>query len=124
VVVQYFERGALEYRPRQAGNTTSEAERLTRVLKPIDLGAQYAAERQLPPAEALRGPFLDFYNRVNGEWRLGRAISAELTEDVNGLPTRVQYFRNGRLELNPATRTIVASSLGTWAWGAQCSAAH
>jgi len=122
VVVQYFQRGALEYRPKQVGNTTSEAERLTRILKPIDLGTRYLAERQLLAAEAPRGPFLDFYNRINGAWRLGQPISAELTEDLNGTPTTVQYFRNGRLELNPATHAVAVSALGQWAWDAQCSA--
>ncbi len=127
VVVQYFEGGALEYHPGKGGNpkTTPEIEQLTHVLQALELGVKYAAGRQLPSADqALRGPFLDFYNRVNGAWRLGRAISAELTEDVNGMPTRVQYFQNGRLELNPVTHAVVVSSLGKWAWGAQCSAAH
>jgi hypothetical protein len=125
VIVQYFERGVLEYRRKHIGNITSEAEQLMRILKPVDLGVRYAGGRELPEAkQELRGPFLDFYNRINGAWRLGQPISAELTEDVNGTPTTVQYFQNGRLELNPATHAIVVSALGKWAWDAQCSATH
>jgi len=123
VVVQYFQRGALEYHPRDVGNIALETERLTRILKPVDLGSRYAAGRDLPPAEAPRGAFLHFYNQINGAWRLGQPISAELTEDVDGQPTTVQYFQNGRLELNPATRAVAASALGEWAWDAQCNAA-
>ena len=66
---------------------------------------------------------MDFYNSINGHWRLGGPISAELTETINGVPTRVQYFEKGRLELNPATQTIRAGALGKQALDVRCAAA-
>ena len=77
----------------------------------------------LPAPQPPQGKFLDFYNGVNGHWRLGGPISAELTEPINGVPTRVQYFEKGRLELNPSTQTIALGSLGRLALDARCAKA-
>ena len=89
------------------------------VIQPTALGAALAAGRGLPPPQPPQGQFLDFYNGVNGHWRLGGPISAELTETINGVPTRVQYFEKGRLELNPATQTVRMGQLGKLALDAR-----
>ncbi|NJO06093.1 MAG: hypothetical protein HC876_11530 [Chloroflexaceae bacterium] len=46
-----------------------------------------------------------------------------MIEDVNGIPTRVQYFRRGRLEVNPKTGVIQFGQLGSWFWEQRCNAA-
>jgi hypothetical protein len=44
----------------------------------------------------------------------------ELIEEVNGVPTKVQYFQKGRLELNPTTGVIQMGHLGGWAFNMHC----
>ena len=124
-VIQFFEGAVLELDPSASGDphTVPGADKLMRVLRPVDLGAQAAAGRGLLPSDgSVAGAFRDFYGRVSGEWRLGGPISAELTEEIGGVPTRVQYFQHGRLELNPATGQVVVGALGRLAWDAQCAA--
>jgi hypothetical protein len=124
-VVQYFEGAVLEFYPEAMGdrNKVPEVERILSGVKPVELGSAYAGGRPLPAPQPPQGPFLEFYNRINGDWRLGSPISAELTEDIGGVPTRVQYFQKGRLELNPATQTVGVGSLGKSAWEARCAVA-
>jgi len=56
------------------------------------LRAALAAGRSLPAPQPPQGKFLDFYNGVNGPWRLGGPISAELTETINGVPSLMIAF--------------------------------
>jgi hypothetical protein len=124
-VIQYFEAAVLIRDPNAAGDpgTTPEDEQIMRVIRSTDLGVASTADRALPPSDgSIQGPFREFYDRINGPWRLGSPISAELIEDVGGIPTRVQYFQNGRLEWNAATNIVAVSSLGKSAWDAQCAA--
>jgi hypothetical protein len=125
VVMQYFENALLEYHPGDNSDMRGlpEAEKVMLVIRPTDLGVALAAGRSLPPSQPPQGKFLDFYNGINGPWRLGGPISAELTETINGVPTRVQYFEKGRLELNAATQTVRLSPLGKSALDARCAAA-
>ena len=126
VVMQYFEGALLEFHPRDKSELRGlpAAEQAMLVIQPSSLGAALAAGRNLPPPQPPQGQFLDFYNGVNGSWRLGGPISAELTEKINGVPTRVQYFEKGRLELNPATQTIAVGPLGKMALDAECAKAR
>jgi hypothetical protein len=125
VVVQYFEGALLEFHPRDKSELRGlpEADQVVLVIQPAGLGAALAAGRSLPASQPPQGKFLDFYNGVNGSWRLGGPISAELTEVINGVPVRVQYFEKGRLELNPATQTIAVGPMGKLALDARCAAA-
>lgn len=126
VVVQYFTSAVLEYHPELAGDSkiTPEIDQLKRVLRPVELGSAYAQGRALPPpAPSLSSAFRDLYARINGEWRLGRPISTELPELVEGVPMRVQYFQTGRLELRITSSTATVGALGQSAWDAQCGAA-
>jgi len=122
MVMQYFENALLEFhpKPKEALRGLPEAEQAVLVIQPASLGTALAAGRSLPAAQPPQGKFLDFYNGVNGAWRLGSPISAELTETINGAPMRVQYFERGRLELNPATQTVTIGALGKLALNAQC----
>jgi hypothetical protein len=122
VVMQYFENAVLEFRPRDNSELRglSDADQARLVILPTDLGAASAAGRKLPPPQPPQGKFLAFYSSANGHWRLGGPISAELTETINGVPMRVQYFEKGRLELNPATQTIRLGQLGKLTLDAQC----
>ena len=125
VVMQYFENALLEYHPGDNSDMRGlpEAQKVMLVIRPTDLGAASAAGRKLPPPQPPQGKFLDFYNSINGRWRLGGPISAELTETINGVPTRVQYFEKGRLELNPATQAVRVGPLGKQVLDAQCAKA-
>jgi hypothetical protein len=122
VVMQYFENAVLEFYPRDKSQLRglSDADQAMLVIQPTDLGAASATGRSLPPPQPPQGGFLDFYNSINGHWRLGGPISAELTETIDGVPTRVQYFQKGRLELNPATKTVRVGNLGQQALDVQC----
>jgi hypothetical protein len=121
-VVQYFENALLEFHPKPNSELRDlpEADKVVLVIQPAGLGAALAAGRGLPAAQPPQGTFLDFYNGVNGPWRLGSPISAELTETINGVRMRVQYFEKGRLELNPATQTIRLGQLGKLALDVEC----
>ena len=126
VVMQYFENALLEFHPRDNKELRglSDADQAMLVIQPTDQGAALAAGRSLPSPQPPQGKFLDFYNSVNGHWRLGGPISAELTETINGVPTRVQYFEKGRLELNPAAQTIRLGQLGKQVLDAECAKAR
>jgi hypothetical protein len=125
VVAQYFEGALLEYHPKEAGDLSglATAEQVVRAIWPAGLGRMVAGGRSLPAPQPPQGAFLDFYNGINGAWRLGNPISAEFTEDINGAPTRVQYFEKGRLEWNPSTQSVAVGSLGKSVLDAQCEAA-
>jgi len=126
VVVQYFEGALLEYhpQPREELQGLPPDERAMRVITAVGLGSALAAGRDLPAPQPLQGAFVDFYNRVNGPWRLGAPISAELTETINGVPIRMQYFEKGRLELNPGAQTVAVGPLGKQALDAECAKAR
>ncbi len=125
MVVQYFEGALLEFHPKSKDELRGlpEADQARLVIQPASLGAALAAGRSLPALQQPQGKFLYFYNSVNGRWRLGGPISAELTETINGVPIRVQYFEKGRLELNPATQTIALGPLGKLALDVRCASA-
>ena len=124
-VLQYFEGALLEFHTRDKSELRglTDIEQAVLVIQPASLGAALAAGRSLPAPQPPQGKFLDFYNSINGPWRLGGPISAELTETINGVPMRVQYFEQGRLELNPATQTVAIGALGKSALDARCAAA-
>jgi uncharacterized protein with LGFP repeats len=138
-VVQYFEAGALELRPGAENDPDfpylDEAEQTRRLVTPIDLGSAYTAGRSFPPPESqpaegrrfdetgyrVRGEFLSFYDAVSGRWRLGAPISPELTEDIGGVPTTVQYFQRGSLIWNAQANRVELGRLGNWGWEIQCT---
>ncbi len=137
-VVQYFEAAVVEFYPELAsGPDFAElpwSVRIRRALKPVNLGQAYTAGREFPQLDdipegaryfaetgyTLQGDFRRFYEGAYGEWRLGPPISEALTETINGVPTRVQYFVNGRLEVNPSTGVMQYGQLGVWAQEIQC----
>jgi hypothetical protein len=137
VVVQYFEAAVLEYHPDAGGHSfdeISKRERALRLLRPLDLGHAYTAGRTFQAPEhvpegarrfsetghTLGGDFRRFYEGAYGQWRLGAPISEELIEPINGVPTRVQYFQKGSLEVNPDTGVIQLGQLGRWLYNARC----
>jgi hypothetical protein len=137
MVVQYFEAAMLEYHPDATSSTYEEItrrERAMRLISPVDLGKAYTVGRTFPQREVIpdggrrfsetgytiQGEFRRFYEGISGEWRLGAPISEELVEEINGVPTRVQYFQKGRLELNPTTGVIQMGHLGGWAFNMHC----
>jgi hypothetical protein len=61
---------------------------------------------------------------MNGPWRLGQPISNEQVEQVNGVPTRVQYFERGRLEWREASQSVGFSPLGVQARAITCQQAQ
>lgn len=139
-VVQYFQRGVFELYPeatrRPDINKFSEADRIALGVRAVALGEQLVEGRTFPAAgvpapdaqvfpetgHTLQGEFLNFYNSaIRGPWRLGAPISEELDENINGVPTRVQYFQKGRLQWNDATKHVEISMLGAWSWDQQCA---
>lgn len=137
IVIQYFEVTPLQLRRgvrRDAEfDQLSPAEQAMRLVQPVAIGRAYAGERSFAqrgqtPAGAQRfesgytvgGEFLAFYQDAFNRWRLGLPISEELSEDVNGTPTWVQYFEHGRLEWNATAQVVEISRLGNWAWDMQC----
>jgi hypothetical protein len=126
VVVQYFEHAVLEYHPEAAAKYPNfallpEAQQIQILIRPVAIGSAFTSSRGYGPGDHdLKGPFKTWYDQYYGSWRLGRTLSAQMTEDVNGTPTTVQYFERGRLELNPATGTVGPSALGTWSFDQQC----
>src|SRR5262249_5932338 len=125
VVVQYFEAALLELHPVPSSELRGlpPAEQVVRVIQPAGLGGAPAAGRGWRGRQPPQAQFRDFYNGVNGPWRLGNPISAELSETINGVPIRVQYFEKGRIELNPATQSIAIGPLGKLSLDARCAAA-
>lgn len=137
-VVQYFEAAVLEYDPgRDNGPGFAQlpmVDRALRAIQPIDIGLAYTAGRTFPRSDqvprggrrfpetgfSIHGDFKRFYEGLRGEWRLGPPISEEFVEEINGVPTRVQYFHKGRLEANPTTGVIQLGHLGAWALDTQC----
>jgi hypothetical protein len=138
-VVQYFEAAVLEYHPEKGGGTSwgemTRGARALRLIEPLDLGHGYTAGREFPKPEyvpedaryfsetghTIRGDFRTFYEGSHGEWRLGAPISEELTEEIYGIPTKVQYFQKGRLEVSPETGVIRFGQLGRWAYELHCT---
>ncbi len=96
-LLQYFQTMRLEY---DDDPTLSEANRIS--LFPLGEWDLPAPENQTPwpgvdSGLTVQGNFLDFYETNDGALILGPPISPELDRDG----TRVQYFRNGRLEWVP-----------------------
>lgn len=139
VVVQYFEAAVLEFRPENTGGDSfydiTAEERAMRLIQPANIGLAYTAGREFPRRDdipsggrrfqetgyTLHGDFLEFYEGLHGEWRLGAPISEAFVEEINGTPTRVQYFQRGRLEVNlDGADTIRLGQLGSWAFNRQC----
>jgi hypothetical protein len=139
-VVQYFESAVLVLNPDARGDEgyddLGRFERLQAVVEVMELGRHYTEGRTFapPPEEGvpyatyfhdtghfLGGEFRDFYQRASGEWRFGSPISEEIVEEINGVPTTVQYFENGRLEMNPETGTVQVTGLGSWRFAVQCA---
>jgi hypothetical protein len=124
-VVQYFEAAVLELNSNPGDlRNVPESEQIMRVIRPVAIGATAVGDSTPPPDGTVAAPFRQFYDQLNGVWRLGSPISAELTEDIGGVPTTVQYFQNGRLELNRSTGAVSAGALGARAWDAVCRAAR
>ncbi len=138
-VVQYFEAAVLVYMPELAGtgedwSNKSKTARALRLIRPVELGHTFTQGRSFPqheniPADGrhfsetgytLTGEFRRFYEGAYGEWRLGAPLSEEFIEEINGVPTRVQYFQKGRLEVNPETGVIQFGQLGRWYHGIRC----
>jgi hypothetical protein len=140
-VVQYFEAGLVEIVPGAETvpgfDLLPEDEQIRRRLRFVNVGEIYVNVNGLsfpPPASEppggqrfeetgyrVRDEFLAFYDGVNGRWRLGVPISGELTEELNGVPTRVQYFQNGMLLWNEAAGRVEFGPLGRWGWERQCA---
>ncbi|GAC1546672.1 MAG: hypothetical protein NVS2B7_21970 [Herpetosiphon sp.] len=128
-VVQYFTAGALELHPE--GGMSPEfpklerREQIKRLVAPLTIGTEYASGRVTTGGgNEVAALFAPFYRSVRGTWRLGAAISGPLTEQLDGHATTVQYFQNGRLQVNPSTGTIEAGNLGQLVWQARCDGAH
>jgi Cellulase (glycosyl hydrolase family 5) len=122
-VVQYFERAALELHTENTDNPNFRAlpkeVRTRQLIVPSNLGLAYGAGRGFGAGPPVSATFQDFYKRIDGGWRLGAPISGELTEDIGGAPTTVQYFTKGRLERG-ADGAIRVGQLGSWALEEQC----
>jgi hypothetical protein len=127
-VVQYFERAVLELHTEGTDDpefdSLSREERTMRLIRPVELGAAYAAARGFGGEHAVSPMFQSFYTAINGSWRLGAPISDALVEDLDGAQTSVQYFQKGRLEWNAAAGEAQVSHLGNWALDAQCQQAQ
>ena len=138
-VIQYFSAGALAYYP-EATKTPGfyqydEIGQVQLLIRPLAIGRTMTADRSFPPVDrpperearffpstghTLRGDFLSFYKGTFSDWRFGAPISEELTEQINGVDTRVQYFENARLEWDAAASTVRVGALGREAWDQQC----
>jgi hypothetical protein len=123
MVVQYFERAVLELHTENTDDPNfrmlPKDVRTRRLIVPRDLGLAYGAGRGYAAGPPISTAFKDFYNRIDGTWRLGPPVSGELTEDIAGAPTAVQYFQKGRLERS-ADGSIQVGQLGSWALEEQC----
>lgn len=124
LLVQYFERGRLEYHPELPGAP----------VLPGRVGAEYAEMLQLyfnPASEpgplpgvivfeqtgyTLREPFLGFWRAHGGVRSFGYPISEPLWEYIDQHMVQVQYFERARLERHPIGQRQVdqirISSLG------------
>jgi hypothetical protein len=123
VVVQYFERAVLGLYTEGTDDPNfrarPEVDRIRYMIVPLDLGLNYGAGRGFGVGPALGATFQEFYMRIDGAWRLGPPISGELTEQIGGATTTVQYFQKGRLERS-ADGNIQIGQLGSWALDEQC----
>jgi hypothetical protein len=128
-VIQYFEAGALQLRPnavREPGFATLPTiVQIQRQVVPLDVGVGHASSRGIPAGgeREIADVFQSFYRAIHGQWRLGEPITDAFVEDLGGVSTTVQYFRNGRLQLNPTTGVVEAGNVGRSAWAARCAAA-
>jgi hypothetical protein len=122
-VVQYFERAVLGLYTEGTDDPNfrarPEVDRIRYMIVPLDLGLNYGAGRGFGAGPALGATFQEFYTRIDGAWRLGPPISGELTEEIGGATTTVQYFQKGRLERS-ADGNIQIGQLGSWALDEQC----
>ncbi len=138
--IQFFEGAVLvldtSARGEEGYGELGKFERLKAVVKVQPIGLQYTEGREFPPpaeeppyasyfpetGHYLRGPFREFYRRAQEAWRFGYPISEELTEEINGVPTTVQYFERGRLEWDAEAKTVQVGHLGSWSWQMRCAA--
>jgi len=107
-IVQYFERGRLEYHPEQAGTPyqvqlgllgrEATAGRVFDPAAPAD-GARFFPETQ----HNLYGKFLIYWEKRGGVARFGLPISEEMDEasPSDGQVRRTQYFERARFEYHP-----------------------
>lgn len=107
-IVQYFERGRLEYHPELAGTPfqvqlglvgrEATAGRVFDPAAPAD-GARYFPETQ----HNLYGKFLVYWEKRGGVDRFGLPISEEMDEvsPMDGQTRRTQYFERARFEYHP-----------------------
>lgn len=124
VVVQYFERGRLEYHdgpdgPRVlVGRVGAEyAEAIWRVFDPPPAYVSTTGLRVFDATGyAVDGPFLSFWEANGGMETLGYPLSEPVWEQVGDQMLQVQYFERGRLERHPASNGVPddvrVSSLG------------
>lgn len=126
-VVQYYSGAVLAYYPEAAEapgwGDLLPAERLERLIRPLNIGELYLAARGTPAApSAIDDEFDHIYRALGGRWRFGAAITPKLSEEQGGVAVRVQYFQHGSLRTNPATGAVEPGPLGQWAWEQQCAA--
>ncbi len=124
VIVQYFERGRLEFHSEQAGapvlpgRVGSEyAQELWRVFEtPLALVPTSNALYFESTGHTLREPFLHFWQAKGGTETFGFPISEPLWEYVGDEMVLVQYFERGRLERHQfadgTSQSIIISPLG------------
>lgn len=139
-VVQYFEAAVLEFDDEATEQTgfyqLPIQEQTMRAIQPRYLGYEYTAGREFSPpgprsentryfpgtGYSVSTRFWPAYENLLGPWRLGAAISSEMTEDLGSGPTQVQYFEKGRLEYHTQQNAAYPGQLGRWAWEQRCQA--
>jgi hypothetical protein len=127
-VVQYFEAAVLAWHDERMGDPSfpelTEEAKIKRTIQPVAIGSAYAAVQGIATGQhEVSDTFEQFYATLpgGGEWRMGAAITAEMSETLHGVPKRVQYFAHGRLEFDPASGAIQIGLLGNWYWEHTCS---
>ncbi|NTU80323.1 MAG: hypothetical protein HGA45_13265, partial [Chloroflexales bacterium] len=125
-VVQYFTGAALAYYPEVAEAPgwaeLLPGEQLQRLIRPLNIGEQYLAQRGVAAGlYEVDGELDRLYRALGGRWRFGAAISPKLEERQGDTTVRVQYFQHGSLQANSATGAVEPGPLGTWAWERQCA---
>ncbi|MBC8164040.1 MAG: cellulase family glycosylhydrolase [Roseiflexaceae bacterium] len=120
-VIQHFERAVLELNLDAERPATydqmSDVEQAQVWLTPRAIGRAALGPGGEPTTVAAR--FQEFYTRIGGEWRLGRAISPLAASQSTGV--EVQFFERGRLEW-AAERGVSVSDLGVQARAVECAA--
>ncbi|HEY0069955.1 MAG TPA: glycoside hydrolase family 25 protein [Chloroflexia bacterium] len=102
--VQWFERARMEWHPEPGQN---------RVLLGLVGIEALAAKGRQPQPDAVISPLFSAFHAANGGVPiLGLPIEAEVTEDMNGVNFRVQYFERARLEAHPQTGAISRGLVG------------